>query len=385
MPKRQEFLLNQDMCQVQMQNNSEKNINGIVLFAKSTGQTSFSSLFTIKRALGTKKVGHTGTLDSFAQGLLVVCTGALTRLVSHITAFDKTYQAVIRFGKETDTLEPSGKIVKETELPTIKQVFDAVENFKGKLNQIPPAFSAIHVDGKRLSDIARSGKSVEIPSRQIEVFSSEILELMDENDFIFNIDNSSLQKIDLEKKVKFARINFHVSKGTYIRSLARDIGNFCNSSGYLVGLLRTKVGNFKLEDSVGFEFLPEFTIKSVLENLSALENSENSEDENSPKNFKRIDKEIEDELQNQVNNKLCTMTENLALECGFSVAILKDRFTKDFLNGKKLYKNMFEKLSFENNQSEVAVFAQNPENSQKVFLGVISQNLRYSYVVHNVF
>jgi hypothetical protein len=79
------------------------------------------------------------------------------------------------------------------------------------------------------------------------------------------------------------------------------------------------------------------------------------------------------------------MTENLALECGFAVAILKDRFTKDFLNGKKLYKNMFENLSFENDQSEVAVFAQNPENSQKFFLGVISQNLRYSYVVNNVF
>ena len=368
-----------------MQNNSEKNINGIVLFAKSTGQTSFSSLFTIKRALGTKKVGHTGTLDSFAQGLLVVCTGALTRLVSHITAFDKTYQAVIRFGKETDTLEPSGKIIKETELPTIKQVFEAVENFKGKLNQIPPAFSAIHVDGKRLSDIARSGKSVEIPSRQIEVFSSEILELMDENDFILNIDDSSIEKIEIDKKVKFARINFHVSKGTYIRSLARDIGSFCNSSGYLVGLLRTKVGNFKLEDSVGFEFLTEFTIKSVLENLPALENSESSEDDNSGKNLKKYDKEIEGELQNQVINKLCSMTENLALECGFSVAIIKDRFTKDFLNGKKLYKNMFEKLSLEDNQSEVAVFAQNSENSQKVFLGVISQSLKYSYVVHNVF
>ncbi len=382
MPKKQESLLNQDMCQVQMQNNSEKNISGIVLFAKSTGQTSFSSLFTIKHALGTKKVGHTGTLDSFAQGLLVICTGALTRLVSHITAFDKTYQAVIQFGKETDTLEPSGKIVKETELPTFEKLLSAIETFKGKLNQIPPAFSAIHVDGKRLSDLARDGKSVEIPSRQIEVFSSEILEIMTDDDNIFS--KSEFSSIDENRKIKYARINFHVSKGTYIRSLARDIGNFCNSSGYLVGLLRTKVGNFKLEDSVGFEFLPEFTIKSVLENLRYLENSENSYGENSGKNLRKYDKEIEDELQNQVINKLCTMTENLALECGFSVAILKQRFAKDFLNGKKLYKNMFEKFSFENNQNEVAVFAQNSETSQKVFLGVITQSLKYCYVVNNL-
>ena len=141
MLKKQDLQLNQVIFR-QMQNNSI-NQNGIVLYAKSAGQTSFSSLFTIKHALGTKKVGHTGTLDSFAQGLLIVCTGALTRLVSHITAFDKVYESIICFGKETDTLEPSGKIVKETELPTIKQVFNAIENFKGKLNQIPPAFSAI--------------------------------------------------------------------------------------------------------------------------------------------------------------------------------------------------------------------------------------------------
>ncbi len=355
-----------------MQNNSIINQNGIVLYAKSAGQTSFSSLFTIKHALGTKKVGHTGTLDSFAQGLLIVCTGALTRLASHITAFDKVYESVICFGKETDTLDPTGDIIKETDLPTLKNLLLALKKFSGKINQTPPAFSAIHIDGKRLSDMARSGKEVEIPSRQVEVYSSEILELVDENENSLDVKN--LCQIDSENtKIKYAKIKFHVSKGTYIRCLARDIGKFCKSSGYLIGLLRTKVGNFKLEDAVGFEFLPKFTINSILQSLKTYQE------------FSRLDKEIEMDIQNQVKEKLYSMTVNLANECGFLIATLKKDFIKDFYNGKFLKQNMF--LSFPENcqNREIAVFAQ--DSCKEKFLGVVSKQgkfIKYCYVVQNL-
>ncbi len=374
MLKKQELQLNQVTFR-QMQNNSI-NQNGIVLYAKSAGQTSFSSLFTIKHALGTKKVGHTGTLDSFAQGLLIVCTSALTRLVSHITAFDKVYESIICFGKETDTLDPTGNIIKETELPSLKNLLLALENFTGKINQTPPAFSAIHIDGKRLSDIARSGKEVEIPSRQVEVYSSEILELVDEDENSLDVKNLSLLNLE-NTKIKYAKIKFHVSKGTYIRCLARDIGNFCNSSGYLIGLLRTKVGNFKLEDAVGFEFLPEFTINSVLENLKTYQE------------FSRFDKEIETDLQNQVKEKLCSMTVNLASECGFLIANLKNDFVKDFYNGKFLKYNMFENFPENCQNREIAVFAENTNqiSSCEKFLGVVSKQgkiIKYCYVVQNL-
>ena len=150
--------------------------SGFVLFAKRPGMTSFSSLFTIKHALKTKKVGHTGTLDSFAEGLLVVCVGSATRLASRITAFDKEYEAVISFGKETDTLDPEGTVIKEKDLPSENQLKDALKHFSGEIFQKPPDFSAIHVNGKRASDLVRSGVSVEIPTRKVFIYQSELLE-----------------------------------------------------------------------------------------------------------------------------------------------------------------------------------------------------------------
>ena len=151
---------------------------GIVLFAKRPGLTSFSSLFSIKRALATKKVGHTGTLDSFASGLLVVCTGSLTRLASYITSFNKTYDAVIEFGVETDTLEYTGKIIKTAPLPKKDDVLSAIKHYTGDILQRPPLFSALHINGERASDIARSGRSAEMPSRPVTVYASEAEEFL---------------------------------------------------------------------------------------------------------------------------------------------------------------------------------------------------------------
>ena len=110
----------------------------------------------------------------FAQGLLVVCTGRLTRLAGNITEFDKSYSAIIKFGQETDTLEYTGNIVKKAPLPTLDDLKDALKKFTGDLLQAPPAYSSIHVDGKRASDLARKGIDVEIPKRKIKVFSAEL-------------------------------------------------------------------------------------------------------------------------------------------------------------------------------------------------------------------
>lgn len=319
---------------------AKKNSNaaGLVLLAKQSGLTSYSSLHAVKKALGTSKVGHTGTLDSFAQGLLVVCVGNLTRLASHITAFDKSYEAVIQFGKETDTLDPTGEVIKTAPLPALDRLKSALNKFKGQIMQAPPAFSALHVDGKRASDLVRQGVDVELEKRPVTVFDSEILEV----------------KFDDDRKVQYARVRFDVSKGTYIRSLARDIGVECGSAAYLAGLLRTKISCFELKDAAAVELLPDFTIDSVLSNL----NSEVPEE-----NF--------DIVVEKVKEKLSPMTFEVAQSCGMIPVQLKKENEKDFYNGRPLKENYFD---FENslcekfeNKNKYAVFTE-----EKIFAGVIS-------------
>ena len=310
--------------------------DGIVLFAKPSGQTSFNSLFTIKKALSTKKVGHTGTLDSFADGLLVVCVGSCTHLVSYITEFDKEYDAIIKFGEETDTLDPTGEVVRTADLPSLADLTRSIKKWTGNVEQFPPAYSAIHVDGKRLSDLAREGKTAEIPSRKITVFASDLLEVRTQDGKSFSA-NNDLFEHDLEnQKILYAHVHFSVSKGTYIRSLARDIANDCNSCAHLVALRRTRVGNFKLEDAAGAKLLPPFSIDT-------LGNFVPQESVSSIKVIECI-KDVD---------------ENFSELCGFHNLKLKNEFIQDFKNGKPLRKTMFAgENSFDENEL-YAVFCEN--------------------------
>lgn len=297
---------------------------GIVLFAKRPGVTSFSSLFSIKRALGTKKVGHTGTLDSFASGLLVVCTGSLTRIASYITSFNKTYDAVIEFGIETDTLEYTGKIVNTAPLPTKDDVLSAIKQYTGDILQTPPLFSALHINGERASDIARSGRVAEMPSRPVTVFASEAEE------FLFEAGD----------RVKAVRVRFSVSKGTYIRSLARDIGSCCKSATHLAGLRRLSVGSFRLEDAAGFSSLAPFTLQSVYQTISDMQKTQSAcskagASEHTPHSG--------EDVQSEVREKMQTMTESLAAECGFGTAHIFPEYEDDFKHGRPLFSSMFEK------------------------------------------
>lgn len=230
--------------------------SGIILYDKKPGVTSFSALGKIKKTLGTKKVGHTGTLDLFAQGLLVVCVGSLTRLAGLITAFDKEYEAKIIFGEQTDTLDPTGQVVKTAPLPSLAALKKSLKKFTGKLMQRPPEFSAIKIGGKRASDLTRAGKEAALPERPIEVYEAQLLdaelEAAASNDCGLARDCAASNDCGLANDsclVQSACVRFLVSKGTYIRSLARDIGQDCASAGRLETLKRTRVGNFNLIDA----------------------------------------------------------------------------------------------------------------------------------------
>ena len=242
--------------------------SGIILYDKKPGVTSFSALGKIKKTLGTKKVGHTGTLDLFAQGLLVVCVGSLTRLAGLITAFDKEYEAKIIFGELTDTLDPTGQVVKTAPLPSLAALKKSLKKFTGKLMQRPPEFSAIKIGGKRASDLTRSGKEAALPERPIEVYEAQLLDAELDAAFEGGDANEAAASNDCglaneRALVKSARVRFLVSKGTYIRSLARDIGLDCASAGRLETLKRTRVGNFNLSDACDEESLTAASLREM--------------------------------------------------------------------------------------------------------------------------
>lgn len=210
----------------------------IVLFDKEEGITSFSSLYSIKRcyAKGTK-VGHAGTLDKFASGLMIVLIGNATRLNPVFSSFDKSYIATIRFGEESDTLDPEGRIIKTSDLPSLEEVLYALEKIKGKSLQQPPVYSAVHVDGKRAYKEARKDKEIEMPFRPIEVYESRFISYED----------------------GLLTAYFHVSKGTYIRSLARDMAYSINKVSRLEKLRRVSIGPYSISD------IGKFDMKELLE------------------------------------------------------------------------------------------------------------------------
>ncbi|MCL2441986.1 MAG: tRNA pseudouridine(55) synthase TruB [Treponema sp.] len=198
--------------------------SGIILLNKRQGITSFDALRDIKRELKTGKVGHTGTLDKFAQGLLIVLVGRALKLSQWFSGCDKKYEGRIHFGIETDTLDPEGKIIAESDLPTRQKVEDVLNQFTGNILQRPPLYSAIHVNGKRASNLARAGQMPEMKERPVIIY-----------------------KIELKSwKPPFADIFVHCSSGTYIRSLARDIAAAAGSRGHLCKLVRTQIAGFSL-------------------------------------------------------------------------------------------------------------------------------------------
>ncbi|MCG8454507.1 MAG: tRNA pseudouridine(55) synthase TruB [Spirochaetales bacterium] len=198
---------------------------GLHLIDKGAGGSSFSALGALKRALGTRKVGHAGTLDPFATGLLVALSGKMTKAAFLCSDMDKEYVATIRFGKETDTLDTEGTVIHEAPLPSLNSIEAALPQFLGVITQVPPAFSAIKIDGKRAYAQARRGQDVQMPSRQVRVDELEVLDWNGE---------------DLVLRIR-------CSKGTYIRSISRDLALAVESRGFCTALRRTAIGPFSLE------------------------------------------------------------------------------------------------------------------------------------------
>ncbi|MDR2071845.1 MAG: tRNA pseudouridine(55) synthase TruB [Spirochaetaceae bacterium] len=201
---------------------------GYILLNKNPGQSSFETLGAVKRAFGTRTVGHTGTLDKFARGLLVVLVGRAVKLASWFSTCDKRYLACVKFGEETDTLDPEGEILARAPVPSRQALEEILPRFTGPILQSPPLYSAVHIAGQRAHRLARSGVQVEMAQRPVTVYSLRLCSW----------------------DPPLGELEIHCSKGTYIRSLARDIALALCSRAHLVSLTRTKVGNFSVEGAV---------------------------------------------------------------------------------------------------------------------------------------
>ena len=203
--------------------------SGIINVYKEKGFTSFDVVAKLRGILKTKKIGHTGTLDPDAEGVLPVCIGRATKVCDILTDKDKVYEAVMLLGVETDTQDTTGEILKKLPVEESESVVkEAILSFVGEYAQIPPMYSALKVNGKKLYELAREGKTVERKARNVQIYSIEILEM------------------DLPR----VRMSVHCSKGTYIRTLCHDIGQKLGCGGCMEKLLRTKAGIFELADTL---------------------------------------------------------------------------------------------------------------------------------------
>lgn len=211
-------------------------MQGFLLLKKPQGITSFAAVARVKRLCNEKRVGHTGTLDPMATGVLPVFLGRATALCSLLLDGNKRYKATVKLGVITDTDDITGEIIKEQSVSVTDSELKAVlQSFLGKIMQVPPMYSALKKDGKRLYELARKGEKIDIPAREVEIYSIDLLQDIDEqNTFVIDV---------------------AVSKGTYIRALARDIGEKLGCGATLTALERTATCGFNIADCVDLEKL----------------------------------------------------------------------------------------------------------------------------------
>lgn len=207
-------------------------INGIINVYKEKGFTSFDVVAKMRGMFHQKKIGHTGTLDPDAEGVLPVCLGKATKVCDLLTDKEKEYRAVLLLGQETDTQDISGKVINTRPVNVSEQeVTDTILSFIGEYDQIPPMYSALKVDGKKLCDLARKGITVERKARKVHIYSIKII-------------NVNLPEVEF---------SVYCSKGTYIRTLCDDIGKKLGCFGCMKSLLRTRVDRFYLEQAYTLE------------------------------------------------------------------------------------------------------------------------------------
>ena len=228
-----------------MVDEKQSQLFGFLNIYKPKGMTSFDVVARLRRVTKIKQIGHTGTLDPFAVGVLPICIGKATRLIEYLDD-DKEYLATVQFGKDTDTYDLDGTVTKTYDKKiTQDNLISILDDFRGEIEQLPPIYSAIKVNGKKLYEYARNGEEVEIKPRKVFISKLE------------------LESFDYEKQK--AKILVGCSKGTYIRSIAYDIGQKLDCGGYLTALERTKAGLFNKEHSIPLENFNE--ISDVMTNL----------------------------------------------------------------------------------------------------------------------
>ena len=235
-------------------------MNGVLIINKPQGYTSHDIVNIVRKKLNIKKVGHTGTLDPNATGVLPILIGHATKISKYLVEHNKTYIATLKLGKRTDTADSEGKIIeedlnlKEFDKEKIKEVLNT---FLGKQKQMPPMYSAIKVGGKKLYEYAREGKEVEIKTRDIEIYNIFLKDYNKKDEIVFEVE---------------------CSKGTYIRVLCEDIAKKLGTIGYMKELQRTKVNDFKIEHAISLDDLDNtnienkiISIEEIFKNKSKLE------------------------------------------------------------------------------------------------------------------
>jgi tRNA pseudouridine55 synthase len=211
-------------------------ISGVLVVDKPIGLTSHDVVQIVRKGTNIRRAGHTGTLDPRASGVLVILIGPAVRLSEYVSASDKRYQAVVRLGVSTDTYDADGRVEQTSPVNVTEEQFEnALKNFIGEIEQVPPPYSAVKVKGRKAYEMAREGEEVDLLPRKIQVYNLELLEWAQPE----------------------AVIDVYCSSGTYVRSLAHDLGEMLGCGAHLVGLRRTKSGRFTLRDAVPLRKLKE--------------------------------------------------------------------------------------------------------------------------------
>ncbi len=262
-------------------------IDGIINVYKEKGYTSFDVVARLRGILKQKKIGHTGTLDPMAEGVLMVCCGKATKLVDMLTSGDKEYKAGMKLGISTDTEDITGKIISSKEIPdnvNEKIIYDTIKSFVGTYEQLPPMYSAIKINGKKLYEYARAGVSIERTARKVNIYDIS----------------------DIKINIPDIYFNVHCSKGTYIRSLCRDIGDKLQTGGTMTSLIRQDVHGFTLDNALKLDDIEQLYKEDMLD-----------------EHILPVDALISDYVRYDI----------------------KENYSKYLLNGNKLYRNQINKNS----------------------------------------
>lgn len=282
-------------------------LSGIINVYKEKGYTSFDVVAKLRGILKTRKIGHTGTLDPDAEGVLPVCLGKATKVCDLLTDKNKEYEAVMLLGMVTDTQDVTGTVLEQKEVNvTEEQVRETIMSFVGDYMQVPPMYSALKVDGKKLCDLARAGVTVERKPRPVQILGIDILEV-------------NLPRV---------RMRVNCSKGTYIRTLCQDIGEKLGCGACMESLLRTRVSHFAVEEALRL---------SEIEQLVVNEAKDLAPEDWSRENFSFIDS-----------------VDSVFLQ--YEKAVVKEEFEKLLYNGNRMRPEMFTEYKKEWEQNSIRVY-----------------------------